>query len=79
MTQRKSGEQNVHNGSLTVFAVGAGFGGKSRMSGDVHVRFREHPRGKFPRVTRQRDPPYVESKLDYTRSRLVISLTSFSA
>ena len=22
------------------------------MSGDVHVRFREHPRGKFPRVTR---------------------------
>ena len=25
---------------------------KSRMSGDVHVRFREHPRGRFPRVTR---------------------------
>jgi hypothetical protein len=22
------------------------------MSGDVHVRFREHPRGRFPRVTR---------------------------
>jgi len=22
------------------------------MSADVHVRFREHPRGKFPRVTR---------------------------
>ncbi|CAE6862392.1 hypothetical protein R69746_07885 [Paraburkholderia aspalathi] len=22
------------------------------MSGDVHVRFREHPRGQFPRVTR---------------------------
>jgi len=32
--------------------MGAGFGGKSRMSGDVHVRFREHPRGRFPRVTR---------------------------
>jgi hypothetical protein len=23
------------------------------MSGDVHVRFREHPRGRFPRVTRR--------------------------
>ena len=27
-------------------------GRKSRMSGDVHVRFREHLRGRFPRVTR---------------------------
>lgn len=25
---------------------------KSRMSGDVHVWFREHPTGRFPRVTR---------------------------
>ena len=33
-------------------AVGTSFDGKSRMSGDVHVRFREHPRGRFPRVTR---------------------------
>ena len=28
------------------------------MSGDVHVRFREHPRGKFPRVTRH---AFIES------------------
>ena len=30
------------------------------MSGDVHVRFREHPRGKFPRVTRRN--VYVHSR-----------------
>ena len=27
-------------------------GDRSRMSGDVHVRFCESPRGKFPRATR---------------------------
>jgi RNA-directed DNA polymerase len=32
--------------------VGAGFSGKSRMSGDVHVRFRERLRGRFPGATR---------------------------
>jgi RNA-directed DNA polymerase len=30
------------------------------MSGDVHVRFREHPRGQFPRVTRRN--VYVRSR-----------------
>ncbi|EEM2539611.1 hypothetical protein C3N85_22750 [Salmonella enterica subsp. enterica serovar Morehead] len=32
--------------------MGTGFNGKSRMSQEVHVRFREHLRGRFPRVTR---------------------------
>ncbi|CAB3774735.1 hypothetical protein LMG29542_08113 [Paraburkholderia humisilvae] len=31
----------------------AGFGGKSRMSGDVYVRFHEHLRGWFRQVTRR--------------------------
>jgi RNA-directed DNA polymerase len=32
--------------------MGTGFNGKSRMSGDVHVRFRERLGGKFPGATR---------------------------
>ncbi|HAF1610711.1 TPA: hypothetical protein G8M64_005097 [Salmonella enterica] len=32
--------------------MGTGLNGKSRMSREVHVRFREHLRGRFPRVTR---------------------------
>jgi len=40
--------------------MGTGFNGRSRMSGDVHVRICEHPRGKFPRVTRRN--VYVNSQ-----------------
>jgi hypothetical protein len=35
-----------------VAVMGTGFSGKSRMSGDVHVRFRERLGGKFPGATR---------------------------
>ena len=32
--------------------MGTGWDGKSRMSGDAHVRFCEHLEGRFLRVTR---------------------------
>lgn len=43
------------------------------MSGDVHVRFREHPRGRFPRVTRRNI--YVGSQR--AGEHLMTELTAF--
>jgi RNA-directed DNA polymerase len=43
------------------------------MSGDVHVRFREHPRGWFPRVTRRNI--YVRSQ--QSGERVMASLSRF--